>query len=788
MSYHMKKALRIKKAASISIVFLLLVQIIAFGIMAASAASDYVVLITASSVNVRSGAGTNSGKVGTAYLGGEYDLLSEGKDSSGGTWYKVQLNSATTGWIASNYCIKTKRADNYMQVFVDGIGARYGAVGIQVAVIDGGTVGNTYSYGWATKNTDRMTDDHKIRVASISKVAVAINAMKLQEQGIVNINSNIGSYWGSNPYKAVTLKSLLTHTSTLSTALSSSSTRAGTLSQLKSSGSYTGGTVGSSGAWAYNNYAMGVAGSTLEVALGKTLGGYSKENIFAPLGMDASFFSGALDNPSKLATLYHSNGNVARSLSTLQNYKGSSTPGNNATAFAGGLTASAKDIAKLFAMLANDGTYNGVRVLSPESVATIESRLFAKTENGGSFYQCMPLRYKANLYGQSELYYHTGNAYGVLALASYNPATKDGVVVLTTGMSDVNTSPACSRDAQGIYEICGKLTEYAYKYDKPTVPVETVQLDRQSIDMKLGETVALNCTVSPVNATEILQWSSSGKCVSITQSGELTANGYGTAVITANAANGASASCTVTVAPDINLKMLGASIRVSDPYGIRFGIQLDKNEFYKKADIVEYGTLIIGAGTLGSAELTLDTPQIRRIKAEKVLSEDSAKLVYTGVLINIPESFFGTDVTARGYIVYRDADGNERVFYTSTATKNFNAVAQAAYDSYSAIPNPSVSELDILEKLAGLLGINAGEDEQPDDSSLDKPEDNPPVNDESTTPADEGDGKTDAKGDADEGGEDIAATQSTVSTEINPAAAENPAANNITEGNTEQYE
>lgn len=727
MSYRRAKMSPTKKVSSIAIVLLLLFQIIASCLMTASASSDHVVIITASSVNVRSGAGTSYTTVGVARLGEEYDYLGEGKDSSGAVWYRVQFNTSQAGWISGSYCIKTERADSYMQVFVNSIGSRYGATGIQLAVIKGGQVTDTYSYGWATKNTDRMTADHKIRVASISKVAVGVCAMKMQEQGIVNISANIGTYWGNNPGKAVTLKSLLTHTSTLKTSLSYSPSASATLSQLRNSSSYSSGTVGSAGAWAYNNYGIGIAGCTLEVALGRTLGGYSKENIFAPLGMDASFFSGLLDNPSKLATLYHSNGNVARSRDASMKYTGNTSPGSNSSAFAGGLTGSAKDIAKLFAMLANDGTYNGVRILSPESVAAMETRLFTKTENNGSFYQCMPLRYKAGLYGESGLYYHTGNAYGVLALASYNPDTRDGVVVVTTGMSDTNAVPACSRDAQGIYEICGKLTEYTYKDNKrvapePPVPVETVALDRQSISMQPGETVRLSCEVTPADATEALLWSSSGKCVSVAKDGTVTADGYGTAVVTVSAANGSTASCTVTIEPDIGLKMLGASIRVSDPYGIRFGIQFEKNLFFKRADIVEFGTLIIGTGTLGEAELTLETPSIRRIKAEKVLSEDSERLIYTGVLINIPQSFFGTDVTARGYVIYRDADGNECVFYTETATKNFSAVAQAAYDSYSAIPSPSEVEAAILEKLAGLLGMNTDESAPADDGTEEPPQ------------------------------------------------------------------
>ncbi|MDR1003169.1 MAG: serine hydrolase [Oscillospiraceae bacterium] len=425
-------------------------------------AKKTIITVTGGTVNVRSGAGTSYSKVGSAAKGKTYTYLSEAKDSKGRVWYKVQFTSSKTGWITSQYSKKStastsssSNSSSSPQSNVNSVAKKYGAVGIQVAVINDGKVTNTYNYGYATKKTKKMASDTKIRVASISKVAVAINAMKMQEQGIVDINAKIGTYWGATLPKSVTLKSLLSHTSTLK-SLGYSSTKAGTLKQLKASGNYRKGTVGSSGMWMYNNYAVGVAGSTLEVAAKKTLTSYAKSNVFNPLGMDAAFSPGAISGTSKLATLYYSSGKVARSVSTSKGKKGSSTPGNNTSAFAGGLTCSAEDLAKMVAMLANDGEYNGVRILTPESVAVIEKMLFTKSANGGSFSQCMPLRYKANLYGESELYYHTGNAYGVLALMSYNPSTGDGVVVVTTGASS-------KRDSQGVYAVCSEITKYMYK-------------------------------------------------------------------------------------------------------------------------------------------------------------------------------------------------------------------------------------------------------------------------------------------------------------------------------------
>ena len=63
----------------------------------------------------------------------------------------------------------------------------YGAVGVQATVIRGGVTGETYVYGWATKDTDPMTPNHKFRTASITKIATGIAAMLLREQGVLRL-------------------------------------------------------------------------------------------------------------------------------------------------------------------------------------------------------------------------------------------------------------------------------------------------------------------------------------------------------------------------------------------------------------------------------------------------------------------------------------------------------------------------------------------------------------------------------------------------------------------------
>lgn len=157
----------------------------------------------------------------------------------------------------------------------------------------------------------------------------------------------------------------------------------------------------------------------------------------------------------------------------------------------------------------------------------------------------------------------------------------------------------------------------------------------------------------------------------------------------------------------ITLTTLGASIRVSDPFGIRFGIQIKRDEGLRSIHgNVDFGTLIIASGTLGDQELTINTKSVRRIRAENIYSQDATQYTYTGVLIGIPQKNFGSKVKGRGYMIYHDPQTNEEhIVYSETVERTYIGVAQSAYDSYSRIPNPNSSQQAIIGKLKGILGI-----------------------------------------------------------------------------------
>lgn len=351
-----------------------------------------------------------------------------------------------------------RRNHDSIQAAVDSAAKKYGAVGVQVAVVENGQVSDTYAYGWATKGTDPMTAGHKIRVASISKVAVGLTAMILREDGVIDLDAGIGDYWGCTvrnpryPDTPITIRSILTHTSSIFTPGEDESwSHDSAKSRLQGSG-YSNAAPGALSSWSYNNYAFGVLGMTLELASGRYANDILAQRLFGPMEIDSAFGTGDLQDASHLATLYQG-GSVTRSVAAQKSLKRWSYPGATGAYFPGGLMASSTDLAKIVALLSQDGRYEGVRILDAESVELMESHA-SETVPGG-FYQGMPLRYQTELYGRDGLYYHTGSAYGVYNCISYDPDSGDGVVVLTVGASG-------AKDDRGIYAICGEISRCVY--------------------------------------------------------------------------------------------------------------------------------------------------------------------------------------------------------------------------------------------------------------------------------------------------------------------------------------
>lgn len=352
-------------------------------------------------------------------------------------------------------------SDSRFQEEINRIAEKYGAIGAQVALIENGEITGSYAYGWATVDKTPMTTDHKLRIASISKVILGMEVMNLVDKGIVDLDEQVGKYFGTSivnpnfPDVPITVKSILVHNSSIKHP--ETSDIAGSYSEVKAhlskSESYLKVQPGSSRAYVYNNYAFGVLGMAMEKAAGQRMQDLLEADFIGPLDIDLSYGGKDLKHPELIADCYKKNGEIGRSAERIA----SLTPGKNAAStgayFAGGVVTNAYDLAKLICVLANDGEYDGIRVMSEEAVERFET--YPSKQYYGGYHQALVLRHQNDMYGRKNIFYHTGSAYGMYCAFSYDPDTRDGVVVLTDGAS-------ATRDSYTVYAVCGDIMNYLY--------------------------------------------------------------------------------------------------------------------------------------------------------------------------------------------------------------------------------------------------------------------------------------------------------------------------------------
>lgn len=339
----------------------------------------------------------------------------------------------------------TQLDHDQVQATIEEIAKKYHAVGLQVAIVENGSVVGSYAYGWATKTYDPMTTDHKIRTASLSKVVVGLTSVLMHEDGILDLKGDMSDYWGvpvRNPMfpdYTINIWDILSHTSSIASYEEVSMDYRHVLERMEYG--FWSVEPGVMESRCYNNYAFGVLGMTLELAADKPLNTYLDEKLFTAMDIDGAFAAGSVKNTELVATLYDGSLPCRYVYKQLQ-LQASETPGGNGGYYCGDFTVSAEDLAKLVALMANDGVYEGQQLMQPETVQLMEQLMDPIRPNGT--YQAHPTLYVPGLYGREGIHFHTGTGYGVFNTLSYDPVTGDGVVVLSTGaagyMSDYEIS------------------------------------------------------------------------------------------------------------------------------------------------------------------------------------------------------------------------------------------------------------------------------------------------------------------------------------------------------------
>ena len=258
--------------------------------------------------------------------------------------------------------------------------------------------------GLADRATGRkLTADDPARIASVSKLVVAIGVMRLVEAKALSLDTDVSRYLGHRlrnpafPDRAITLRQLLSHTSSLTDTvdyvLPLDADMAQVLADPKAwDAAHPPGTY-----FRYTNFNTPVVAAVMEKATGERFDLLMKRLVLDPLGLDACYNWAACAPATKArAVVQYRERKPTRdeqafiaSCPVTPASDGSCDlsrwrPGRNGAIFSpqGGLRISARGLATVGRLLLNDGRLGNTRLLKPVSVRTLLTPMW--TYNGSN--------------------------------------------------------------------------------------------------------------------------------------------------------------------------------------------------------------------------------------------------------------------------------------------------------------------------------------------------------------------------------------------------------------------
>src|ERR1700722_4081877 len=271
-----------------------------------------------------------------------------------------------------------------LESFFDGILPlqleRSDIAGASVLVMKDGKVLLQKGYGFADVKNKKPVDPNAtiLRLASISKLFTWVSVMQLQEQGKLDLDTDVNRYldFQIKPAfnKPITLRNLMTHTGgfeetvddVIVTDAKKAPARRDYLIANQPRRMFPPGEIP-----AYSNYGVGLASYIVQRVSGQPFEQYVHDHIFAPLGMTHSSFHQPLEKP--LADL------------PSEGYR--SNPSKPAVGFeifnpvgAGGISSSASDMGRFGQALLNGGELEGKRILKPETVPLVGAPQFRASD------------------------------------------------------------------------------------------------------------------------------------------------------------------------------------------------------------------------------------------------------------------------------------------------------------------------------------------------------------------------------------------------------------------------
>ena len=393
------------------------------------------------------------------------------------------------------------QADDRLEQLLEGTTTTPALSGLQISLMEAGKPTDAIALGFAQRTVsgvERLQVHHKVRIASISKLVVALGVMRLVEREQLSLDADVSNYLGWRlrnplfPEQPITLRSLLAHTSSIRDAdRYFIAAGEGSIQDFFDPAS----TLWSEGAhWAsdpqevtgdyfkYSNLNFGVIAEVIERVTQQRFDEFMRDEVLAPLGISADFDPCSIPPEQRAAAFrkrdaednwnadgpwYAQVDGAAPScfygmdaLAEPEGYLSQYQPGTNATLFSpqGGLRASANDLVVILSVLTNGGEFAGTRFLTSSSVAEMLAPVWTldpEAVNGmsageaepGSAVDGLMTSYGLSVHridmrawgfdeGPQLLLGHLGEAYGVLSHALIDPASGDGIATTITGTAD----------------------------------------------------------------------------------------------------------------------------------------------------------------------------------------------------------------------------------------------------------------------------------------------------------------------------------------------------------------
>lgn len=332
-------------------------------------------------------------------------------------------------------------------------------VGTSCLIYNKGKIVNKLNYGFSSLEKKRkVNNDTVFRIASISKVIVALCIMRLYEEGKLDFNEDVSTYLGfevRNPkYKDVpiNLKMIMTQTSSITDGFEegiNSDYNSGynkingtnedcTVQDLldpngskfvkETYSNYRPGTH-----FEYSNFGCGILACIIEKITGKYFTEYVKEIIFKPLKLDASFVPSDIKSKDIASTyLYRDGANKLvrdRERFIAGVYK-KFPIGENFRGPAGGLFISTNGLMKIMITLLNGGS----PIIKSDTLDKMMQMAWAGKRQPNESYVAKGLQLQiVDYFNNRRLYGHFGDAYGVKSYFLFNKQEQLGMVFITNG-------------------------------------------------------------------------------------------------------------------------------------------------------------------------------------------------------------------------------------------------------------------------------------------------------------------------------------------------------------------